>query len=184
MAHVCPWWAGYLLIIPLRRFTQNPEKILKPYVKEGMTVMDAGCAMGFFTLDLARLTGETGKVYAVDLQQKMLDKLKKRADKAGLSEVIETRLCSEDSLNINDLKESVDFICAINVAHELPDRSGFFTQLFDVQKPGGKMLLIEPPGHVKKGDFEETLNLAKQAGYVFDSSPSVRRAHSALLKKD
>ncbi len=51
---VCPWWAGYFLASPLRQLFQDPAKILAPYVREGMTVLEPGPGMGFFTLELAR----------------------------------------------------------------------------------------------------------------------------------
>jgi ubiquinone/menaquinone biosynthesis C-methylase UbiE len=65
---VCPWWLGYWLISPVRRLGQNPHDILLPYVREGMTVLEPGPGMGFFTIELARLVGASGKVVAVDVQ--------------------------------------------------------------------------------------------------------------------
>ena len=81
--HVCPWWLGYFIDNPLRRLIHNPEKIVGPYVKPGMTVMDVGCGMGLFSIGMARMVGDGGLVIAVDLQQKMLDGLQKRAKRAG-----------------------------------------------------------------------------------------------------
>jgi len=79
---VCPWWIGYLLASPLRRrLGQDPVKILSPYVREGMTVLEPGPGMGFFTIPLARLVGPSGRVIAVDLQPKMIESLKRRAAK-------------------------------------------------------------------------------------------------------
>ena len=73
MAHrVCPWWLGYLLASPLRRLMYDPARILTPHVREGMTVLEPGPAMGFFTLELARRVGPAGRVVAVDIQEKML----------------------------------------------------------------------------------------------------------------
>ncbi|HXN47666.1 MAG TPA: methyltransferase domain-containing protein, partial [Bryobacteraceae bacterium] len=69
---VCPWWLGYLLASPIRRLAQNPSGTVAPYVREGMTVLEPGPGMGFFTLDLARLVGSSGRVVAVDIQPKML----------------------------------------------------------------------------------------------------------------
>jgi len=59
--HLCPVWIGYLLASPVRKLSQNPRKILGPYVNEGMTVADIGCAMGFFSLPLAKQSGFTVK---------------------------------------------------------------------------------------------------------------------------
>ena len=84
---VCPWWIGYLLASPLRRWLgQDPAKILSPYVREAMTVLEPGPGMGFFTIPLARLVGPSGRVIAVDLQPKMIESLKRRASKAGVLE--------------------------------------------------------------------------------------------------
>ena len=69
---VCPWWLGYLCIGPIRRLQHDPARILAPYVSEGMTVLEPGPGMGFFTLELARIVGPAGRVIAVDVQPKMI----------------------------------------------------------------------------------------------------------------
>ena len=91
--HICPWWVGYFLISPIRRWLQDPEKILSPYINEGMTVLDIGPGMGFFTIPAARMVGESGKVIAVDVQEKMLTVLRKRAEKAGVAGRVVTKRC-------------------------------------------------------------------------------------------
>ena len=58
--------------------------MLAPYVKEGMIVIDIGCGMAFFSIGMARLVGEQGLVISVDLQQKMLEVLERRAKKRVL----------------------------------------------------------------------------------------------------
>lgn len=83
--HVCPWWIGYFLASPIRRISFDPRKILAPFVSEGMTVLEPGPGMGFFTLELARAVGPKGRVVAVDVQAKMLAALERRARRAGLS---------------------------------------------------------------------------------------------------
>jgi len=69
---VCPWWLGYLLASPIRRLLHNPTRILTPFVRPGMTVLEPGPGMGYFTLELARLVGTSGRVVAVDVQPKMI----------------------------------------------------------------------------------------------------------------
>ena len=122
--HVCPVWMGYLLANPLRRLVQNPDTILAPYIREGMTCLDAGCAMGFFSLPMARLTGPSGTVVCVDFQQKMLDALKRRAGRAGLLDRITTRCCTRESLCLDGLQDTVDFALTMAVIHEV--RPGLF----------------------------------------------------------
>ena len=82
MGHrVCPWWLGYFLASPLRRLLQDPVAITKPYVREGMTVLEPGPGMGFFTLEMARQVGASGRVVAVDVQPRMIAGLKRRLAK-------------------------------------------------------------------------------------------------------
>ena len=69
MPHVCPWWGGYFIDNPIRRLFHNPEKIVGPYVGPGMTAMDVGCGMGFCSIAMAKIVGDSGQVIAVDLQQ-------------------------------------------------------------------------------------------------------------------
>lgn len=182
--HVCPWYVGYLLASPLRRLFQHPEKILYPYVKAGMIVLEIGPGMGFFSLPLAKLVGESGQVVCVELQEKMLNSLRKRADKAGLLWRIETRLCTQDSLKIEDLTGKIDFALAFAVVHETPDPKKLFMEIFDSLNKGGMLLVSEPAGHVTKEEFKVTLALAVAAGFIQIDTPTVKRSHAVLLKKD
>ena len=140
----CPWWLGYLLITPIRRLFQNPSKIISPYIHAGMTVLEVGPGMGFFTLDIASKVGKSGKVIAVDVQSKMLDKLNQRAVQAKLSEQIETRLAQPTSLGLSDMVGKIDFVFAFAVVHELPDLNSFWREVSQLLKPGGRLLIAEP----------------------------------------
>ena len=181
--HVCPWWVGYLLLIPFRRFPHNPEKILGPHVKKGMIVLDVGPGMGFFSLPLARMVGASGKILCVDLQERMLETLKKRARKAGLSNIIEARLCSQDSLILDDLAGKIDFALAFGVVHEIPDRDRLFREIHECMKQGSRLLFAEPKIHVKRKNFEESLAIAQQAGFEIFDHPKIKRTHAVLLYK-
>ncbi len=180
---VCPVWVGYLLASPIRKLFQNPEKILGPHVKEGMTVLDVGCAMGFFTLPLASMVGPQGKAIAIDMQEKMLGTLQKRAGKAGLSERVETRICIADSLGLNDLKETVDFALTFAVVHEVPDCSSLFEEIHETLKPAGRLLVAEPRGHVPEANFAASVSAAELKGFRVVDSPTIRGSHTALLEK-
>jgi len=67
--HVCPWWCCFTFDNFLRKLLHNSEKILQPYVAEGNTILDIGPGMGYFTIPLARMVGEKGKVIAADIQR-------------------------------------------------------------------------------------------------------------------
>ncbi len=180
---VCPWWLGYLLASPLRRLIQNPAKVLGPYVREGMTVLEPGPGMGFFTLELARLVGPTGRVLAVDIQPRMLASLRRRAARAGLADRVDIRVVPSDTLGLADMAGSVDFTSAIAVVHELPNVERFFREVAAVSKPGAGLLIAEPAGHVNAADFEAQLQVATRAGFVLEARPSIRRCLAGFLRK-
>ncbi|HMD97936.1 MAG TPA: methyltransferase domain-containing protein [Terriglobia bacterium] len=181
--HVCPWWLGYLLVSPLRRLEYNPGAIVAPYVREGMTALEPGPGMGFFTVELARRVGPSGRVIAPEVQPKMLRGLKRRLAKAGLLERVDVRFVSRDSLGLDDLAGSVDFTLAFAVVHELPAPDRFFAEVAKASKPGACLLLAEPTGHVKPRRFESGLKMASQAGFDPVGQPPIRHSLTALLKK-
>jgi ubiquinone/menaquinone biosynthesis C-methylase UbiE len=179
--HVCPWWIGYLLVSPLRRWLQDPDTILRPFITEGMTVLEIGPGMGFFTIPAARLVGATGKVIAVDIQEKMLSALGKRVSKAGVHDRVVTRLCEPSSLKVS---EPIDLCLAFNVVHEVPDAAELFLQVSSVLKPTGRLLIAEPRGwHVSEKEFQDTLAAAAAAGLKVVEEPEIRRSRAVLLAK-
>jgi len=148
-----------------------------------MTVLEPGCGMGFFTVELARLVGASGRVIAVDIQTKMLDRLKRRAAKAGLETRIEARAASADSMGIADLRNAIDFALAFAVVHEFPDAGRFFAEVAAASKPGATLLFAEPAGHVKTPEFESELKAALRVGFTVVDRPSISHSHTALLRK-
>ena len=180
---VCPVWIGYLLASPIRKLLQNPNTIIRPYISEGMTVMDIGSAMGFFSIPMAKVVGKTGKVICVDVQQKMLDVLVRKSIKAGVSGSMELRLCAFDSLCINDIDEKIDFVLASAVLHEVGDISNLFKKVYHALKKNGKMLIAEPKGHVDENNFQKTLSFAREAGFIILNKPLISKSLTALIGK-
>lgn len=181
---VCPWWLGYFLASPMRRwFTQGPQEIVAPYVRPGFTVLEPGPGMGYFTLDLARLVGKMGRVIAVDVQPKMIAGLKKRLAKQELLDRVVARTASANSLELDDLKGEVDFTLAFAVVHEMPDDKKFFDEVSVASKPGATLLLAEPEGHVNPEAFTAELEHAARAGFRVVERPKVRWCQAALLQK-
>jgi ubiquinone/menaquinone biosynthesis C-methylase UbiE len=181
---VCPAWLGYFLASPIRKLIHPPQTILTSYIKEGMTALDIGCGMGFFSIPLAQMVGARGKVICVDMQEKMLKGLQKRAQKARVSDRIETRLCYQHTMGLQDLAEKIDFALVFAVVHEVPDPSRFFAELFATIVPSGNVLLAEPKGHVSEEEFTSTLSMAKQQGFTMVKALQIFRSRAALLKKE
>jgi len=181
--HVCPWWLGYFLASPIRKWGQDPERILSPYLKEGMVALDIGSGMGFFTLPMAKLVGSGGHVIAVDLQEKMIRSLKRRANKTGMSDRIAYRICGDHSLGIDDLAGKIDFALAFAVLHEMPDIRTALASIAGSLKPDGKLLIAEPSGHVKEADFDKTMAIARDCGLTLLESPTIRRCRAAVTTR-
>ena len=181
-AEPCPWWLGYVLANPLRKLFHDPSELVAPYVNEGMVVFEPGCGMGFFTLELARRVGATGRVVAVDLQPKMLAGLRRRAGRAGLLDRLDIRQVAEDRLGIADLDGQVGFVLAFYVVHELANPAGFFDEIRTALSPAGKLLIVEPRAH-GGGDqgFQVTLDYAVQSGLVVFDRPVFKRNQTAVL---
>jgi 2-polyprenyl-3-methyl-5-hydroxy-6-metoxy-1,4-benzoquinol methylase len=180
--NVCPWWMGYTLLIPIRKFQHDPYKILGTHINQGMTVMDYGSAMGFFSIPMAKMTGAAGKVYCVDIQEKMFANLKKRAANHGVSSVVKPLLVGKD-YNPTELKEKLDLVLLFMVAHEVPDQASLFNDLYSMLKPGGKIIFVEPKGHVKPEDFLKSIQWARAAGFKVSEEKPLKKGLSAFLVK-
>jgi ubiquinone/menaquinone biosynthesis C-methylase UbiE len=178
---VCPWWFCYSFDNPLRRLFHDPERLLAPFVKPGMTVVDIGCGMGYFTLGLARLAGPEGKVIAVDLQERMLAVLESRACRAGLAERIVLHRCRPDSLGVDG---SADFALAFWMSHEVPDKPRFFREIFTLLKAEGRFLLVEPKIHVARRSFERMLAVCRETGLQLLEEPAISLSRAALMRKE
>jgi ubiquinone/menaquinone biosynthesis C-methylase UbiE len=180
MPHICPWWGGYFIDNCLRRLIHNPEKIVGPYVKPGFTAMDVGCGMGFFSIAIAKLVGETGLVIAVDLQQKMLDVLRRRAEKAKVADRIKTHKCEQDHLGLD---VQAEFALASMMIHEVPDQRRLLSEIHDCLKLGGKFLVIEPKLHVSGKAFWQTMAVATELGFRPMEEPPVHGCRAVVLSK-
>ena len=177
--HVCPWWLAYTFDNPLRKLFHSPPKIFGNYVREGMTVMDVGCGMGHFSIGMANMVGEQGKVIAIDLQQKMLEVMLKRAKRAGVAERITPHQCEANNIGV---PEQVDFILAFWMVHEVPDQQSFFNQIRKNLATAGKILIAEPKFHVTVDELGRTIEIAESCGLRCIGQPHIRFSRTALFE--
>ena len=176
----CPWWFLFTFDNPLRRMVHDPHKILKPYVNPGDRILDIGCGMGYFSIELARLTGEKGKVIAADLQPEMLVGLEKRAVHAGLSDRIEPHLCTPDKIG---KIEPVEMAFAFWMVHEVSQRRAFLEEVRELIAYDGILMIVEPVIHVTKTNFEKTVDLCYELGFMEVERPEISMSRAIVFLK-
>jgi ubiquinone/menaquinone biosynthesis C-methylase UbiE len=183
----CPWWLLFTFDNPLRKLIHDPHQILKNYVHAGDTVLDGGCGMGYFTLELARLVRldgagtNQGCVIAADLQPRMLAGLCQRAGRAGLLDRIRTLNSQPDQIGLDC---PLDFALAFWMVHEVRQPEGFLREIHSTLKPGGGLLIVEPVIHVTGRAFDRTVHLSESLGFIIEERPSVRFSRAVLLRKE
>jgi SAM-dependent methyltransferase len=162
----------------MRRVLEPADRVLGPFVRQGMAVLDFGCGFGHFVLGAARLVGPSGRVVAADVQQRMLDKTMARARAEGLESRVTPHLCAGGRLG---RIEPVDVALAANVIHETEDPAAVLADIFAALRPGGRLFFEEPTFHVRRGLFEEELGLALKAGFAVESREKLFWMRRALL---
>lgn len=164
----------------LRRFLQNPRKILKPYLNQGTVMLDLGCGPGFFTLEAASLLHGHGQVIAADLQQGMLDKVSKKIKGTPFETTVQLHRCSDNKIGLH---RKVDFIFAFFMVHEVPDHNALFREVTELLLPGGRMLIVEPKFHVNHSAFKAMLLKAQNAGLIPAPGPRMFLCRTVVLEK-
>jgi ubiquinone/menaquinone biosynthesis C-methylase UbiE len=178
---VCPWQHVRTFDNLLRPLIHNPRKLFGPYVRRGMTVLDVGCGRGFASLGLARQVGDNGLVISADLQPQMLEMVKERAAKAGLSSRIRVHRCEASRVGV---QEKLDFAVAFWMVHEVPDERAFLSEIFGLLKPGGRLFVAEPKIHTSRPDFEQLVQKSQNVGFVVSDRPHVFLSRAVLLSKE
>lgn len=129
------------LVRPEREAEEKPELALDNMgIRPGMVIADVGAGVGYFTLRLARRVGPTGRVYGVDLQPGMLERLRANARAAGLGN-IEPVLADVDNPKLPE--GQIDIALMVDVYHEAPQPQALIRNLRRALKPDGRLILLE-----------------------------------------
>jgi ubiquinone/menaquinone biosynthesis C-methylase UbiE len=177
---VCPVEHAGSLDNKIRRWLQNPRRILQPFISEGMTVLDLGCGPGFFSLDMALMVGKSGRVIAADLQEGMLAKLQQKIHGTEFEDRITVHKCEIHTIGVS---EKVDFVLAFYMIHEIPEKESLFKEIGRILNTNGKMLIVEPPLHVSWSDFKNTKEIARSAGLTPTEGPRIFLSKTVILQK-
>jgi len=154
-----------------RRKWQNPEEVLaETGLQPGMTFMDVGCGQGFFTIPAAKIVGESGKVYASDINQTNINKLQENVTAAGLMNVIAQTGKAED-LKLCDACADIVFFGI--VLHDFQDPLKVLANAHSMLKPTGRLVDLDwkkepmefgPPLHIRFSE-EKAIQLIEASGF-------------------
>ncbi len=175
---VCPWWIAFTFDNPLRRCLHDPQKILEGLIATGQTVIDLGCGMGYFSIPMARMVGETGQVIAADLQAEMLQRVQRRAARVGVEARIHLHRCRPEHVGI---QTRADFVLAFWMVHEVPNQRELLREIREWLKPTGRFLLVEPKFHVPAAAFQRSVASALDVGLKPCAFPPVRFSRTVLF---
>lgn len=178
--HVCPAEFAGGLDNSIRKLLQNPQKILNPFIKEGMTVLDVGCGPGFFSVEIAKMLNGSGKVIAADIQDGMLNRIRQKINGTPLEQRIELHKSDYERIGVT---EKVDFVLAFWMVHEVRNQKMFFEELTSILKPNGLILIIEPKIHVAKKAFRTMVDMLKESGFTIVETPKVFFSRAIVLIK-
>jgi ubiquinone/menaquinone biosynthesis C-methylase UbiE len=120
---------------------EKPYEVIKAMgLEAGDVIADIGCGTGYYTRKIAKAVAPGGKVYGVDIQPEMLEKLEALCAKEGLTNV-ESVLGDEDDPKLPDA--SIDWIILVDAYHEFQDPVGMLEKMRTCLKPDGKVALLE-----------------------------------------
>jgi len=126
------------------------EFLAKVGVRKGQVVLDFGCGSGRYTIPAAKLVGESGRVYALDISMRALDRVEEKAEREGLGNVVRIEASGDEKLRLED--ESIDIMLLIDVLQEIEDKEALFDEAYRILRPGGCVVIY--PMHLKAEEVE------------------------------
>lgn len=168
----------------------SPEQIIEQLnLKHGSRVADLGAGSGFYSLAAARAIGDKGKVYAIDIQKDLSERLKKEANRQGFFN-IETLWGNVEKMGGTHLKdELVDLVIAANLLFQLEDKHDFPLEVKRILKPNGKVLVVDwldsfrgmgpAPHYVFTA--AKARELFERVGFTFDRQIRAGERHWGML---
>jgi ubiquinone/menaquinone biosynthesis C-methylase UbiE len=179
-----PPFIGRFLDSGYRRKIQPPDKVIqRSGITQGMQVLEVGCGSGAFTTFAARVVGEKGKVYALDIEPKMLKQLENKLAKSENKDIKNIKLIESSAYELPFDDNSLDAVYMVTVLQEVPDRNRALHQAKRVLKVGGILAVTElfpDPDYPWKST---TIKLGTKAGFVLDEASGNFWNYTVRFKK-
>lgn len=159
----CPAWLSWMLDPGIRERPIGRGGAIDALALEpGMRVADVGCGPGVLTVLIARAVGPEGEVVALDIQPAMLDRLKRRVAKAGVTNVRPVRAGAGEGTLEN---RYFDRALLATVLGEIPDRERALREIYEALKPGGFLVVAEVFGDPHYQFRGKVAELGRDAGF-------------------
>jgi ubiquinone/menaquinone biosynthesis C-methylase UbiE len=178
---------GFSLDEATRRSWYNPEDILRA-LSRGMVLADIGCGEGFFSLLAAKIVGETGRIYAVDIDALAIENLRLNAEYEGLKNIIAKVGAAEETVFCS---KCVDFIFCSMVLHDFVDPAKVLQNARRMVKSNGRIVDLDwkkvempfgPPTRIRFTE-EMTSKLLQDAGFEVSSVKDAGKYHYVVTAK-
>lgn len=168
----------------------DPKTIVRQFdLRTGMQVADLGTGSGFYALESARIVGSKGKVYAIEVQKDLLDRVKNNASREGLHniEVVWGDIEQEGGTRLRD--ESVDRAIVSNTLFQIEDKERFVREVKRILRHDGKVFVIDwsdssdvsGPNRAHIVGKAEAQALFEREGFAFDREISAGAHHYGLI---
>ena len=168
---------------PYRKRAQPPSMIVDAIAaRQGMTVVEIGCGSGFYTVEVAKAVQPDGVVYAVDIQEGMLSKLKNRMEREGVENIVPILADAEGDIPLET--GIADAVFSVTVVPEIPDPVKALEQIKRLMTDEGVFadaeLLLDPDYPLRR----TVIKWAKKAGLVLDNQIGNAFRYVLVFKKD
>ncbi len=171
-------------------FSDPQKNIAELNIQDGMKVVDLGAGSGFYAIEAAKKVGSRGLVYAVDVQQELLNKIKNGAALVGLRN-IETVWGNIEKIGGTKLRENIaDCVIISNTLFQIApaDRDNLALETKRLLKPGGKLLVVDwmagspmSPKTLVPRIFAE--GLFQKVGFVLEKTFDAGDHHYGIILK-
>lgn len=167
-------------------FSDPANNLAKLGLAHGMRVVDLGAGSGFYTISAARIVGGDGRVYAVDVQRDILDRIRTLGANEGLHN-IEVVWGNAENIGGTKLREGIaDRVVVSNILFQLEKPDDFALEVKRLIKPGGKVLIVDwsdisPIGPKEIFPAMKAQTLFEKSGFKLEQSFGAGDHHYGLV---